>query len=307
MLNCKQMILVTLISLAHAAPATARLKVAATVPDLAAIARAVAGARAEVFSLTLPTQDPHYVDARPHLALRLNRADLLLTVGLSLESGWLPTLVTGARNPRIRRGALGQLDCSTLARLKQVPRSRVDRSMGDVHPGGNPHYLLDPTNAVRVAQGVARRLARLDSGGRAHYQRNAARFSARVEAARKRWAASLRPHRGAPVVPYHRSWVYFIDAMGLQTVAHLEPRPGIPPSASHLLRVIRVMRARKVRLVLQEEYYPTRTARLVAAKAGARLLVMPGGARLRKGQSYVQRMELMVARLTSALGQGRAR
>jgi len=285
-----------------AAPAAgAKLKVAATVPGLAAIARAVGGARAQVYSLTLPTQDPHFVDARPHLALKLNRADLLLVVGLQLEVGWLPTLLTGARNPKILKGSGGYLDCSSVARLKEVPRVKVDRSMGDVHPGGNPHYLIDPDNAARVARAVARRMGKRDPAGAKVYAANAARFVKALRLAQRRWAAALKPIKGTAVVPYHRSWIYFTDAMGLEVVAHLEPKPGIPPNAAHVLRVIRAMRARKVPLMLQEEYYPDRTAKLIAAKAGAKLLVLPGGARLGKGETYLTRMDSMVKKLLAAL------
>ena len=293
--------IVLMLVLGAAPAARAKLKVAATVPDLAAIARAVAGPRALVYSLALPTQDPHFVDARPHLALKLNRADVLLVVGLGLEAGWLPTLLTGARNPKIRKGAAGYLDCSTVARLREVPRTRVNRSMGDVHPGGNPHFLLDPDNAARVARAVARLLGQRDPAGKGAYAANAAAFAKVLARAQKRWATALKPYRGTTVVPYHRSWSYFTGAMGLQEVAYLEPKPGIPPNAAHVLRIIRTMRARKVPLMLQEEYYPDRTAKLVASKTGARLLVLAGGARLRKGETYLQRMESMVKTLLAAL------
>jgi zinc/manganese transport system substrate-binding protein len=279
----------------------AQLNVTATVPDLAAIAQEVGGKRADVTSLTLPTQDPHYVDARPHLVLRLNRADLLLAVGLQLEVGWLPTLQTGARNPRIQKGADGYLDCSTLVELKEIPRTRVDRSMGDVHPGGNPHYLVDPDNAIRVARGIARRMAKLDPDGTKIYWTNAKELIKELERAKSRWRALMEPHQRAPVATYHKSWIYFTEAVGVKTVAHLEPKPGIPPNAAHVLRVIKLMRTEGVAVILQEEYYPDRTATLVAAKTGAQLLLLPGGAHFREGQSYIERMDLMVKKLASAL------
>jgi zinc/manganese transport system substrate-binding protein len=283
-------------------PAAARLKVAATVPDLAALAQAVGGDRVEVFSLTLPTQDPHFVDARPHLALQLNKANLLLLVGLELEAGWLPTLITGARNPAIQVGAEGYLDCSGLVALKEVPRTKVDRSMGDIHPGGNPHYLTDPDNALRVAAALVDRLARLDPAGRAAYAENARRFGEALGKARARWTELARPFRGAEVVTYHKSWIYVTDSMGLGIAATLEPKPGIPPSPAHVLSVIQIMRQRKVRVLLQEEYYPDRTAKLVAEKTGARLLILEGGTRVAQGESYVQRMDKLMQKLAAALG-----
>lgn len=283
------------------APAQAKLRVVATVPDLAAIARAVAGPRAEVFALTLPTQDPHYVDARPHLVLKLNRADLLLLVGLELEVGWLPVLLTGARNAKIQQGNDGYLDCSAHVALREVPQARIDRSMGDIHPGGNPHYLTDPENAIRLARVIARRLGRLDEEGREHYASSAARFAAALQARQRAWAAQLAPHRGTQVVAYHKSWAYFVEAMGLRVLAHLEPKPGIPPNAAHVLRVVQTMRRERVPVLLQEEYYPDRTAKLVADKTGARLLVLQGGTHLDAGDGYLERMDRMVAALVAGL------
>jgi zinc/manganese transport system substrate-binding protein len=286
-------------------PAAAKLRVAATVPDLAAIAGEVAGQRAEVYSLTLPTQDPHFVDARPHLALKLNRAHLLLTVGLQLEVGWLPVLLTGARNARIQPGNDGYLDCSSVVALKEVPRVRIDRSMGDIHPGGNPHYLTAPGNAERVARAIASRLIKLDGDGAASYRKNLKRFIERLHKASKRWEQLMKPYRGTPVAAYHKSWVYFTDAIGLKVVAHLEPKPGIPPNAAHVLQVIRTLKSHKAPLLLQEEYYPDRTAKLVTSKSGAELLILSGGTHLRKGQTYLQRIDRMVRRVAGALSKRR--
>jgi zinc/manganese transport system substrate-binding protein len=290
-----------LFALAWPAPAAARLTVAATVPDLAALAREVAGARAEVFSLTLPTQDPHFVDARPHLALQLSRADLLLVVGLDLEVGWLPVLLTGSRNPAIQTGSKGYLDCSTVVELKEVPRKRIDRSEGDIHPGGNPHYLVAPDNARRVVDAVAARLTQLDPAGAATYAANARAFSDALAKARGRWAEKMKPYQGAAVVAYHRSWIYLADTLGLRIADHLEPKPGIPPNAAHVMHVIQLMRATGIGVLLQEEYYPDRTAQLVCQKTGARLVILAGGARVREGESYLVRMDKAVARVASAL------
>jgi hypothetical protein len=178
-----------------ATPALAALKVVATVPDLAALARAVGGERVEVTALALPTQDPHFVDAKPSLALELNRADLLLAIGLGLESGWLPTLQTGARNPRILAGSPGYWEASSAVRLLEVPEAPVDRSAGDIHPGGNPHFLYDPRAALVVAKALAARLAQVDPAGASAYQANLARFTTELEAARAQWEQQLAPLR----------------------------------------------------------------------------------------------------------------
>jgi zinc/manganese transport system substrate-binding protein len=283
-------------------PSTSRaaVKVVATVPDLAALARAVGGEHVSVQSLAVPTQDPHFVDARPNLVLELNRADLLLTVGLGLESGWLPGLQTGARNAKILTGAPGHLDCSQLVRLLDAPAA-LDRSQGDVHAGGNPHYLYDPRAALLVAKGIAARLAQLDPANASAYSANLARFSTELEAARAGWEKRLAALKGAPVVAFHKSLTYLADWLGFRPVAYLEPKPGIPPNPAHVARVLALARAQKAKLLIQENYYPTNTSRLVAQKTPLALVVLPGGSDVRAGQTYVQRIEDVVKKLEQGL------
>jgi zinc/manganese transport system substrate-binding protein len=296
-------LLFTLLLLLGPAMTTARaeLRVVATVPDLAALAKEIGGDRAQVTALALHTQDPHFVDAKPSLVLELNKANLLLAIGLELEAGWLPTLQTGARNGAIQIGSPGFLDCSTLVRLLEVPQQKIERSQGDIHPGGNPHYLYDPRAAAAVVAGIARRMGELDPAHAAEYEKNAAALRGRLEAARAGWEQRLAALRGAPVVTYHKSWVYFIDWVGLVEVAQLEPKPGIPPSPSHVARVLGLARQRGVKLVLIEDYYPDDTARLVASKIPAALARLPGGANFREGQTYLQRMDALVAAVEKAV------
>src|SRR5687767_6404439 len=173
------------------ARARAELKVVATVPALAAIAKDIAGSNAAVKSLTRGSQDPHFVDSRPSLALELNRADLLLTVGLELEAGWLPTLLTGARNPRILHGSPGHLETAGFVTLQEVHTQPVNRSMGDIHPGGNPHFLTDPRAAEPVARAIAQRLGQLDPGHQAAYQAGLTAFLGKLAAARPGWEKRL--------------------------------------------------------------------------------------------------------------------
>lgn len=279
--------LLVLSVLGTASPAQADLKVVATTPDLAAIVREVGGEHVSVSALALPTQDPHFVDARPHLALDLARADLLVLVGLELEIGWLPTLITGARNPDIQRAGRGYLDCSQFVELLEVPTQRIDRSMGDVHPGGNPHYMFDPRRALVVARGITRRLASLDPDQATYYQGRLAAFSRRLTAARSRWERELASLRGQKVVGYHRSFPYLADWLGFSVVVYLEPRPGIPPNPRHVARVLGLARQEQVRLLLQETYFPTSTSELVAERSGARLVRLPGGPDFRGGESYI--------------------
>lgn len=277
--------------------ARADLHVVASTTDLAALAKTIGAAHVEVSTLALPTQDPHFVDARPHLALDLARADLLIAVGLGLEAGWLPTLQVGSRNAAIQVGAKGYLDCSQFVDLLEVPTGKVERSMGDIHPGGNPHYMYDPRIAVRVSSGIAARLAQLDPGNASEYRRNADKFRSDVEAARKGWEQALAPLRGAKVIAYHRSLTYLAGWLGLDIVEHVEPKPGIPPNPKHVADLLGVARAQGVKLLLQEPWYPTNTSRVIADRAGAALVVLPSSPDVAKGKTYLDFMNELVARL----------
>lgn len=287
--------------------ALARVKVVATLPDLACVAREVGGEDAEVTALAYPSQDPHFVDARPHLVLAMNRADMLLLAGLELETGWLPTLITGSRNARIQPGGPGGLtgyfDASTVVPLKQVPQLRIDRSMGDIHPGGNPHYMADPRNGALVAVALAERFAAIDPGNRDAYRRRAGVLKrsldtlARVEA--RRFAAL--PARRRQVVVYHQSLIYMLEWLGLQQVSTLEPKPGIPPSPGHVATVLGQMRALGVEAIVQEEYWPTSIGQLLAAKTGARLVTLPGGPAFEQGETYAHYLGELAGRIHKGL------
>lgn len=297
-------VLSTLTSLAvisDPAPAGAQLRAVASVPDLAAIAAAVGGARVEVSSLAVATQDPHFVDARPHLALELSRADVLLVVGLDLEVGWLPPLLTGARNSKVQPGAPGYLDCSSLVPLLEIAKVKLDRSMGDIHPGGNPHYLYDPRAAARVAQGIASRFASLDPAGEKEYQAGAARFVAELAAVRVEVEQRLASARGAPIITYHKTAPYLADWLGLDVVEHLEPKPGIPPNPQHVAHVLAVARSKGVRMILVESYYPRTAAELIAEKSGARVVGVDGATSFATGETYPQHVRKLGAALASAL------
>lgn len=284
-----------------AAPARAAVNVVTTVPDLAALTKAVGGNHVEVQAMALSSQDPHFVDAKPNLALALNRADLLIALGLDMEIGWLPTLQLGARNPRILVGAPGFLNASQFPKVLEVPPGKVDRSMGDVHPGGNPHYLYDPRQAVLVAKGIAERLAQLDSKNAADYRASAAKFEEEVNKARGDWEKRLAGLKGVPVIAHHKTTAYLADWLGFETVAFLEPKPGIPPNPSHVASVLVQGRQRKVRMVLIESYYAETTAKLVASKIPAPLVTLHGGTDFRSGETYIQHVNETVGRLEKAL------
>ena len=281
--------------------ARADLRVVTSLPDLAALTKAVGGEHVTVTSLALPSQDPHFVDAKPNLALELNRADLLIAIGLELEIGWLPTLQNSARNPRILTNNPGYLDVSQYVQRLEVPAVAVDRSQGDVHPGGNPHYLYEPRTGITVATAIAERMSMLDAKNAATYRANLEKFKAEVEKALPGWEQRLAGLKGTPIIAYHRTTAYLARWLGFDTIAYLEPKPGIPPNPAHVAGVLGLGRQKKARMILQEDYYPVTTARLVANKIPAPLVVLPGGTDFRAGQTYVQRMEEMVKLLENGL------
>jgi zinc/manganese transport system substrate-binding protein len=295
-LLCAFAVLVALPRLAHA-----ELKIVATTADLASIAAEIGKGHASVTALALPTQDPHFVDPRPHLALDLARADLLLAVGLDLEVGWLPTLQLGARNPKIQRGSTGYLECATLVDLMDVPRERVDRSQGDIHPGGNPHVMFDPRRAAKIAAGIAARMGELDPSHQQDYQNALRGFLARLDSARKRWETSLAALRGQKIVSYHRSLSYFADWLGISIVAQIEPKPGIPPSPHELTGVLTLIKTQHARLIVQEQWYPSNVSQTLAEHAGVKLVRIPGGPDYNHGKSYCDFMDTLVAVVKAAL------
>jgi zinc/manganese transport system substrate-binding protein len=297
----KTLLLLVALVVLTLAPSAMALKVVATTPHLAALARELGGDRVTVSSLALHTQDPHWVDARPHLALALSKAELLLVNGAELEVGWLPTLQTGSRNGAVGVGGRGYLDASTLVSLLEVPSARVDRSMGDIHTSGNPHYLFDPRRMERVAIGIAKRMAELDPASKNAYLDNTKAFISRLRAAQASWGKQLATLRGRKVVSYHKSLVYLEDWLGFEAIAHIEPRPGIPPNPRHVADVIAAIRSEGVKLIVQEEWYPNKTAHLIADKTGAKLVALPGMPDFRSGQTYVDFMNEVVARLAKAL------
>lgn len=287
---------------ALATPALAGPRVVTTTEGLASLVREVAGDRASVESLSRGSQDPHFVDANPLFAVRLRDADLLVDVGLELEEGWLPPLVTQSRNARIQPGGPGRLTAAAAVTLLDVPTGRVDRSGGDLHPAGNPHFLSDPRRAVQVANAVAERLAVLDPAGAAAYRSRAADFAARIERALARWTAQLAPVKGRAIFTHHRTLSYFLAWTGLRSAGEMEPRPGVPPPPAHLAALVQLAKRDGVKAAVVESYYDPRSDELVARLSGARLVVIPGDVGGDPAaRRYEQWMELLVTRVVEAL------
>jgi zinc/manganese transport system substrate-binding protein len=260
---------------AGAAHAQGKLNVVATTEDLASIVREVGGDRIAIDSIARGYQDPHFVEAKPSFILKLQRADLLIVVGRELEIGWLPPLMQQSRNSRIQPGAEGYFDASLTAQILDIPSGTITRAMGDVHPFGNPHYWTDPENGKRIAKAAAAKLGQLRPADRAYFDQRLADFTARLDAAEKRWLAAMAPYRGTKAVTYHRSWPNFAERFGLEIMGYVEPRPGIPPTPQHTLDLMNEMKRQNVKLVLVEPYFDSKTPLAIGRETGAEVLVLP--------------------------------
>jgi ABC-type Zn uptake system ZnuABC Zn-binding protein ZnuA len=287
---------------ATGALASAQIRVVATTPDLASVAREIGGDKVSVVALAKPTEDPHYVDAKPSHIVTLNRADALIEGGAELELGWLPPLLENSRNSRISAGAPGRIVASEGIKLLEIPSS-FDRSKGDVHSLGNPHFMIDPVSVRIIARNIADHFAQIDPKNAATYNGNLGRFNAKLDAKFAEWQKELAPYRGARIVTYHKDFIYLADRFGLTIVDELEPKPGIAPSPSHLAEVIIKMKATNAKVILVQPFQNRRTAETVARQTGAEVLDVPqqpGAAP--NTTSYFDLMDNLVHTLAAGLG-----
>jgi len=260
---------------AWAPPSYAVLRVVATTPDLGSIAREVGGDRVEVTNLAKGTEDPHFVDAKPSFIRILNQADALIEGGADLEVGWLPPLVLNARNPKIQLGQPGRIVAAEVIRLLEVQTGPIDRSLGDVHPFGNPHFTLDPLNGKLIAGRVKERLCVLSAADCAIFTANAKQFEDKIDSRLALWQKQMAPLRGTKVVTYHKSFSYLAERFGLLVINTIEPKPGVPPSASHVRDLVAQMKAEGVRLILLEPNRERKTPAFLAQETGARVAYVP--------------------------------
>ena len=267
---------VALLLASAATPAGAALDVVTTTEGLAAISREVGGDRVKVTALSRGIQDPHFVDANPSLAVKLRNADLLIDVGMDLEIGWLPPLVTQSRNAAIQPGGARRLTAGNFVSPMDLPTGPVDRSQGDIHPSGNPHFLTDPRRALQVAAAIAGRLSEIDPGNAAHYRERLQAFQAKVAAAEKGWKAQLAPLAGRSVITQHKTLTYLLDWAGMKAAGYMEPRPGVAPPPSHVASLAAVVKSAGVKGVLVENYYDRRSADQLQSLTGVKVIVIPG-------------------------------
>jgi zinc/manganese transport system substrate-binding protein len=283
-------------------PVFAKLNVVATTADLGSIAREIGGDHLDLTTLAKPTEDPHFVDAKPSLILKLNRADVVLEGGAELEIGWLPRLLDEARNVKLAAGAPGRVACAQGVPLKELPAT-LDRSKGDIHAAGNPHYIVDPANAKIVARNITEAFCALDEKSSAVYRASLRKFTAALDVKLAEWQKELEPFKGQQVVAYHNSWLYFGERFGLNINLFLEPKPGVPPTPKHLADVIVKMKQDKVHVILVDPYLDRRTAETVAGKTSATVVDVaqfPGGVKGTEG-GYLALMDYLVRSVAKAL------
>ena len=296
-----QICLFLLIVIGWASVVHAKLNIVASTPDIGAVAKEIGKDKVEVTSIAKPTEDPHFVDAKPSFIVKLNKADMLIEGGLQLEIGWLPNLVVGARNQKILSGEKGYLIASAGVPIIEVPTT-ADRAMGDVHPMGNPHFMIDPLNGKIVAMHICERLCQIDAANCAYYKDNLKDFTKRLDQKLSEWQKMLEPFRGTKIVTYHKTFPYFANRFNLNVVGTLEPKPGIPPSPTHINSLIPKMKNEGVKLILIEQFRERKVPEFVAAQTGAKVVILPimvGG--LKETDDYLALFDYTINQIVSAL------
>ncbi|MCK9380999.1 MAG: zinc ABC transporter substrate-binding protein [Sulfuritalea sp.] len=259
---------------AFALPAFAALNILACEPEWGALAQELGGDKVSIYNATNAFQDPHHVQAKPSLLARARNADLVVCTGSQLEIGWLPILQQQAGNPKIQTGQPGNFEAARLVRMLEVPSS-VDRSLGDVHPGGNPHIQTDPRNIGLVAAGLAQRLAEVDPANSAFYQANYKAFAERWKAAILNWEKQAAPLKGMNIVVHHKAFVYLENWLGLKEIAALEPKPGVEPTSAHLSEVLALLQRQPAKAVIRAAYTDGRGSEWLAERAKIPAVMLP--------------------------------
>jgi zinc/manganese transport system substrate-binding protein len=286
-----------------AGSAHAKLNVVASTPDFGAIAQEIGGDKVDVTTLAKPTEDPHFVDAKPSFIVKLNHADAVIEGGAELEIGWLPPLIEGSRNPKLEPGKPGRIACAQGISLRDVPAT-LDRSKGDIHAAGNPHYMTDPLNGRIAAEHIANSFCQLDPKSCDVFKANLKKFNDRLDAKMAEWQKLLAPDKGKEVVSYHDSWPYFANRFGLKMDLFLEPKPGIPPTPAHLAELITKMKSDNIKVIIVQPYQNRKTAETVAGHTDAVVVdfpSFPGGTK--ETQSYIDWMDFLVKSLVKGFAE----
>jgi len=250
-----------------------KINVVTTTTDLKSITELIGGNKVDVSSIATGFQNPHFVDPKPSYIIRLSKADMFVTVGLDLETGWSPQLLTSSRNNKIQKGSEGYVDASLGIPLKQVPSS-INRGEGDIHIYGNPHYWLDPVNGQIIARNICNALEKISPEDKDFFEANLKAFDEKIDLKLKEWSKKMEPYRGAKIIAYHNEWVYFEQRFGLVIVDFMEPKPGIPPTPSQIVKIISEVKSNSVKVIISSPYFTTSSADVVSEQTGAEIVIL---------------------------------
>ena len=278
-----------------------KLYIVTTTTDIASITKEIGGDFVSVDSIAKGSQDPHYIQAKPSYMVKLNRADLLIYQGLQLEIGWLHLLIKGARNSKVGPLQPGHLDLSSVIQPLEIPLGDLDRSMGHVHPQGNPHYNLSPSNAIKMANAITDQLILLDQDNEITYRKNLNEFVLKINDRLSNWKSRLNKILNKKVVVFHRTWIYLFAEFGINQLGTIEKLPGVPPTPMHLAKIKNLIEQNNVRVIIQASYYDSEFSNLLSEKTGAKTVVLPafvGG--VPEATSYFSTIEYIVTELENA-------
>ncbi|HKR07414.1 MAG TPA: metal ABC transporter substrate-binding protein [Bacteroidia bacterium] len=269
----KIILLAAILSLVFRESNAGKIKVVTTLMDLKSITEFIGGDKTEVFSIATGYQNPHFVDPKPSYIIKLSTADMFVTIGLDLETGWSPSLLASSRNKKIQKGNPGYVDASEGVTLQQVPSS-INRAEGDIHAFGNPHYWLDPVNGKVIARNICDGLIRVSPENKSFFEANLLAFNAKIDMKLKEWQAKIAPYKGTKIIAYHNEWCYFENRFGLKIVDFLEPKPGIPPTPSQLVKIISKVKANNIKVIITSPYFTTSSSEVVSKQTNAKTVVL---------------------------------
>jgi zinc/manganese transport system substrate-binding protein len=276
-------------------PALAKVNVVTTLPFIGSIAKEIGKEKIDVTTLVKPSQDPHYAEAKPSMILAARKADIIMYDGLDLEVGYLPRIIESSNNPKIQPGKIGNFDCSQFVTVIEKPVA-VDRSMGDVHPLGNPHYVFSPRNILKVAEGITEVLSELDASNAAFFKSNLQSFRERLIERQKQW--SSRPLKGKKFIAYHKYFEYLAREYGFQIIGYIEPKPGIPPSAGYLADLVEFIKRSKPDAIISTEAYGEKESEAIGHKTGTKVIVLPHDVGNQGAQDWFSLMDTIINSLT---------
>ncbi len=293
-------IFLTTISFAIASKASV-LKVVATTQDMKSIASLIGGNKVDVFAIATGYQNPHFVDPKPSYIIKLSQADLFITLGLDLESGWSPSLLVSSKNNKIQKGSDGYVDASIGVSLMQVPSS-INRAEGDIHLFGNPHYWLDPLNGKIIARNICNGLIRISPENKTYFEANLKIFNETIDLKLKSWNAAMAGFRGSKVIAYHNEWCYFENRFGLKIVDFMEPKAGIPPTPSQLIKIIKLVKENNIKVIISSPYFTTSSSDVVTKQTGAKTVILATSVgAFDTIKDYYQLFDYNISLLTTAL------